>query len=355
MIASREAEDSPSTLGASLLLEPFSQATAKWRGLLAEVSGATLYHREAWIELLVRAYRFSLWLATIHDHGRVLAGCVLARSRNPFARRLISLPFSDACPPLALDSEAAHALLNSLTQQGLPGATYEIRGIGGMTPWQTVECFANWSLNLNRPLATIERALDSDYRRNLRRAARQAIRIEHGSGLDYVERFYALQLESRRRLGLPPQPWRFFALVQEIFAARGDLDVWIAREAGQDVASAVFLRDGHVIHYKWGARRAKQESSVNHLLFWNAIEEFVTRSQVLDLGRTDVRNLGLTRFKRALGATATPVPFSFYPRAPRQVSPEVLTGTQRIISSLWRRLPISATKTLGGAIYGFLT
>ena len=72
MIASREAEDPPSTLGAPLLLEPFSQATAKWRGLLAEVSGATLYHREAWIELLVRAYRFSLWLATIHDHGRVL-------------------------------------------------------------------------------------------------------------------------------------------------------------------------------------------------------------------------------------------------------------------------------------------
>ena len=131
--------------------------------------------------------------------------------------------------------------------------------------------------------------------------------------------------------------------------------LWIASQNGKDVSSAVFLRDRDVAYYKWGARRPGHQSSANHLLFWNAIEEFVSQGvHTLDLGRADVRNQGLTRFKKELGAVAEPLPYSFYPRVPASVSPEMLTGTGRFVSKVWARLPIVATKILGGAIYRFL-
>ena len=130
--------------------------------------------------------------------------------------------------------------------------------------------------------------------------------------------------------------------------------MWIARENHEDVASAVFLRDGDVVHYKWGARRSNNRSCANHLLFWNAIEEFANRTRLLDLGRTDIRNQGLMRFKNELGASASPMPSSFYPRAPRQVSPEVLTGSRAIVARIWRRLPIFATELAGRVTYRFL-
>lgn len=335
-----------------LRLRPFKEGRALWHELLDSFPGATLYHRDSWLQLLDRAYSLPLWLATIDQDATVVAGCVFARA--PLSRRFISLPFSDSCPPIARDPAAAHWLLNALIAQTPSNRAYEVRGIGGVASWETVECFADWRLNLDRPLARIERALAVNFRRNLQRTSRQAIRIERGNGVDLLERFYAMQLESRRRMGLPPQPWRFFKLTREIFAAEGNFEAWIAREHGEDVASAVFLRDGDVVHYKWGARRFNYRSYANHLLFWNAIEEFAPRTRILDLGRTDVRNEGLMRFKKELGATASPLPFSFYPRAPKRVSAEVLTGASAMLAGVWRRLPIFATQVAGRVVYRFL-
>ncbi len=338
---------------ADLQFRPFSGAEAIWRQLLEAAPVSTLYHRPSWIELLGRAYGFSFWLATIHQNGKVRAGCLFARSRNPFRRGFVSLPFSDTCPPLATDRSAANELLDALIAENAPGAAYEIRGIEGAAPWRTAECFTNWRLELDRPIASIADALASNFRRNLQRSRQQGIKVDQGCGIDYIERFYALQLESRRGFGLPPQPSQFFKLTQQIFGR--DVALWIASQNGKDVSSAVFLRDGDIAYYKWGARLPGHQSSANHLLFWGVIEEFVSQGvHTLDLGRADIRNQGLTRFKKELGAVAEPLPYSFYPRVPASVSPEMLTGTGRFVSKVWARLPIVATKILGGAIYRFL-
>lgn len=335
-----------------LRLRPFGEDRALWHELLNSVPGATLYHRDPWMQLLARAYGLSLWLATLHRDTSVVAGCVFARV--PLSRRFTSLSFSDACPPLAKEPGADRRLLDALVAQAPSHRSYEVRGIGGVAGWETVECFANWRLGLDQPLARIEKGLAVNFRRNLRRASRETIKIDHGSGIDLLERFYAMQVESRRRLGLPAQPWRFFELAREIFAVEGNFEVWMARENGEDSASAVFLGDGDVIHYKWGARRPNRRSNANHLLFWNAIEEFAPRARLLDLGRADVRNQGLMRFKAELGASVSPLPSSFYPRAPRHVSAEVLTGGRAILARIWSRMPMFATQMAGRVVYRFL-
>jgi hypothetical protein len=337
---------------AVLRLRPFSEDRELWRELLGTSPDATLYHRDPWIELLSRAYSLSLRVATLHQGGTVRAGCVF--TRGPLSGRLISLSFSDNCPPLAKEPEDVHRLMHALIEDESARRAYEVRGIGGVPNWETVECFVDWRLSLDRPLAQIERAMAVNFRRNLRRASREAITIERGTSVELLRRFYAMQLQSRRRLGLPPQPWRFFKLAREIFGAQGNFEVWTARDNGEDAASAVFLRDGDVIHYKWGARRTDDRSHANHLLFWNAIEEFSRTARILDLGRADVRNQGLMRFKAELGATAVALPSSFYPRAPSQVSAEVLTGARALLARIWRRMPMFATQLGGRMVYRFL-
>jgi hypothetical protein len=334
-------------------LQPLDESKVKWEWLIDNAPRVSFYHQQSWIELLSRAYGFSFWLAFISRSGEPTAGSVLARARSPFCQRFVSLPFSDTCAPLALNGEAAHELLAALTLQGPQNAAYEIRGIKAPRPWHTVECFANWTLELDCPSGVLERGLAANFRRNVKRAVQGNIRIDRGHGLSYVRRFYKLQLESRRRQGIPPQPWRFFKLLHEIFARTGNLEVWIARENEEDVACAVFLTDENSVHYKWGARRAGRQSCANHLLFWTAIEEFAGRKGIVDLGRTDVRNHGLMRFKKELGAKLSPIAFSFYPCAPGQISSEVLSGKRRVAAEILRRLPIFAARVLGEAAYGF--
>jgi lipid II:glycine glycyltransferase (peptidoglycan interpeptide bridge formation enzyme) len=212
----------------------------------------------------------------------------------------------------------------------------------------------NWTLRVEDGLTAVERGLSANFRRNLRRALRENITICRGAGKDYLRRFYRMHLLTRRRFGLPAQPWRFFKLLGEIFASSTDLDIWVARRGGRDVTSVVLLSAGDKVYYKWGARRPGDDSRANHLLLWNAIEDHSSRADLIDLGRSDTSNHGLMRFKKELGAAAASLPYSYYPQIPNQVSAEALDSAHKSVAAVWSHLPIFATRLLGRAVYRYL-
>ncbi len=315
---------------------------------------AALYHQHSWLQLLHRSYGFPMVIAALEEDRRVIATCVFMRTKNPFRRCFVSLPFSDYCPPLSFDDEAKRKLLKALKDRPSSDATLEVRGIGAVEGWYCHERFVNWALCMEDGPAILQRGLSANFRRNLRRASQENISVSRGSSEDYLRRFYRLHLLARRKLGLPAQPWRFFKLVGEIFAPSDDLEIWLANRDGRDLAAALLIRAGNRVYYKWGARQPGDDSRANHLLFWNAIEDHCTRSQTLDLGRTDISNTGLMRFKKDLGASAVPMPYSYFPRASGPVSAEALVGARKSVMRLWSVLPLFATRLLGSAVYRYL-
>jgi hypothetical protein len=332
--------------------KPWREGLSAWHRLTQCAEQADIYHRPEWAELLARAYGFELSLATIGDGEDLTAGCILARSRTPFKRRWVSLPFSDLCPPLHLDAGARDALLTRLWQH--PVGAYELRGINPGPPWQVVDCFIHWAIDLRQPRAALERATDRNFRRNLRRAAESQLRITCGSSALEMDAFHALQVQTRRRLGLLAQPRRFFHLVRELFASRGELQVWLAHHHERPVAALVVLHDRQRVHVKWAARALSAPVGANHLLFWSVLEHYAGGAGVLDLGRSDRRNEGLNRFKRELGAHPEPLPYAFFPDVPRLVSVETTSGPLKAVSAVLQRLPIRAADALGSALYRFL-
>jgi hypothetical protein len=333
---------------------PVEQARERWRQLAASHPGATLYHSAAWAEVLGRAYGFSILLAMVERGGKIAAGCLLSPSKIPFAGRFIGLPFSDSAAPLGADSGATRALLDGLAGAARTHANFEIRGIAAPAPWQTSDCFRQWSVDIARPFSAIERGADRNFRRQVRRAMAQAIGVESGDGEALLRRFYRLQLETRRRLGVPPQPFRFFEAVHQEFAPTGNCEIWFARHSGEDLAGLVLLRDGDELYYKWGARSDDGPPGANHLLTASLVEEFSLKAKSLDLGRCDSRNAGLVSFKGDLGGVSRPLTYAFYPSVPRTVSSEVLTGPAKLVSSVWKRLPLPVTRIAGEALYRFL-
>jgi hypothetical protein len=338
-----------------LILEPLSAASGVWAEALRRFPGVTLYHRVNWLTLLRRAYGLEPWVAAIEREGELAAACVFARSRNPLSRiRFVSLPFSDQSPPLAADDGSLGDFMNELARSEMARRGCEIRDVDVPAPWRTVECFALWRLDVDRPAAEIERTCHREFRRKVRRGSQADLTIESGSGEDLVKRFYRLQLETRRRLGVPSQPLRFFRLAREIFAPSGCFRVWLVSERGRDIAGAVHLRDADVVYRKWAGRRPDGNSDAPHLLLWNEIESLAGDAAVFDLGRADVRNQGLTRSKKDTGASATTLRYVYLPDAPDNVSSEVLSGAHKVFASIWRRLPLPVVRLLGGALYGYL-
>lgn len=336
-----------------LAILPFEQARPLWDTAMTRFPGATLYHRETWLRALRRTYAMGLVVAALSESGAVRAAALFARSRTVFGNRLVALPFSDSCQPLARDAEAGGELMRRLAESRA-ARSMEVRGASGPAPWRNYEYFVHFQVDLQRPFAEIQKNFGRHLRNKAKRARREGILIDRGSGRDYMERFYQLQLITRRRLGVPPQPFRFFDAVHGEFAPAGNCEIWFARHEGRDLAGLVLLRDGDELYYKWGARTDDGPPGANHLLTACLVEEFAQKAKSLDLGRCDSRNAGLVSFKGDLTGVSRPLPYAFYPAVPHTVSSEVLTGPAKLVSTAWKRLPLPLTRLAGETLYRFL-
>ena len=340
-------------IGDGLAMLAWDDAAPLWRTALTRFSGATLYHREPWLEALRHCYGLNLQMAGLFASGELRAAALFARCRGLLGARLVSLPFSDHGEVLASDQDSRDALMRALAEA--PGVkAMEVRGVAGPAPWVNVDCFLHWQVDLARSFERIYPTLGRQVKHKAKRARRERVVIERGTSLDYVKRFYELQLETRRRLGVPPQPFRFFAAVHQAFSRGGDYEIWFATHEGRIAAGLFLLRDQDTLYYKWSARREDGPSGASHLLGMSVIEEFAGRLNCLDLGRSDARNHGLNSFKEDLGGRSTSLPYAFLPSAPRHISSEVTSRPVKLARSLWKRLPLGVTRVAGEVVYRYL-
>jgi hypothetical protein len=345
------ADNSKNLVRNGLTITPWLQGLPIWRAALTSLPGATFYHCEPWIEALRGSYPIALEIATLHHQAELRGAAVFARSKGLFSTRLVSLPFSDCGEPLAVDDESRADLLRLLAASN-QAASIEIRGATGPEPWKNVDCFQHWTLDLQRPFAEISRGFSRTVRSGIKRGLKDDVQIERGSDATFLSRFFDLQLETRRRLGVPPQPFKFFATVHQKFG--GDFEAWFARIDGRDHAGLILLRSGDQLCYKWGARIENGHPGANHLLVTRMIEAHTGSARSIDFGRCDMRNQGLVRSKAELGCVARPLPYAFFPAAPRNISSEVLSGPAKILSTVWKRLPLSVTRVIGEALYRYM-
>jgi hypothetical protein len=350
--AARNAVERPKTfVRDGLTITPWRDGLSIWRSALTSLPGATFYHCEHWIEALRGAYPIALEVATLHREAKLRAAAVFARSKGLFSTRLVSLPFSDCGQPLAVDDESRAELLRLLASSN-PATSIEIRGASGPEPWKNVDCFEHWTLDLKRPFAEISADFSRTVRSGIKRGVKDNVQIERGSDAAYLSRFFDLQLETRRRLGVPPQPFRFFSTIYEKFGA--DLEVWFATLRGRDQAGLILLHDGDQICYKWAARVENGHPGANHLLVARMLEACAGTARSMDFGRCDRRNQGLIRSKAEIGCVARPLPYAFYPDAPRNISSEVLSGPAKLLSTVWKRLPLPVTRVIGEVLYRYM-
>jgi hypothetical protein len=341
-------------LASEFQIRPLESVRTQWDTLIANQPSATLYHRAPWLEVLERAFGVRPLVATISDDEVLSAGCLLAPSGRPLRRRLVSMPYSDFCPPLAISASAQQWFLGKMATALQNQRNLEIRGVAAAPPWRVLHHFQHWTLDLCRAFSKIESAADREVRRQVRRARESGVAIERSLDIAGVDSFFRLQLESRRRLGVPSQPRRFFHAVHEAFATHGAIETWLAFHRGRYIAAVVVLRDGDVVHAKWSTRATDGPSGASHFIFMSIVQYWAQHASYLDLGRTDIRNTGLTRFKRELGAQATPLPYSYFPRIPNVASAENLTGVWATASRVWRSLPLPLVEALSNMTYRYL-
>ena len=205
-------------------------------------------------------------------------------------------------------------------------------------------------LDLNPAADELFRKFHKDsVQRKIRRAEREGLVYEAGSTPELLRKFYHLQVLTRKRHQIPPQPLDWF---QNLADCMGNhLTFRVASKDGTPTAAILTLRFRDKVVYKYGGSDARLSPlGGTALLFWKMIQEAKQDGAVeLDLGRSDVENEGLIVFKERWGAARWPLTYWRCPQAvPR---PQTEGWKTRMAKLVFASLPDGLLPVVGKMLY----
>jgi CelD/BcsL family acetyltransferase involved in cellulose biosynthesis len=296
----------------------------RWPEFVKQHPRASVFHTPNWLNALHSAYGYEpAVLSTSAPRERLTNGLVFCRLKSRLTgNRLVSLPFSDHCEPLVETKEELDAILVSFTKAvGNQWKYVELRPteqvLDGMSGFTQCHCYYWHYLDLSPDRDALFRRFHKDcVQRKIRRAQREGLSYEAGNSEELLRKFYRLLILTRRRHGLPPQPYFWF---QQLSRSLGEqMQVRIASHNGTPVAGIVTLKHGKTIVYKYGGSDARfNRLGGTALLFWQTILEAKREGlSQLDLGRVDLDNEGLIQFKEHWGARRATLTYLKFPGLP---------------------------------------
>jgi lipid II:glycine glycyltransferase (peptidoglycan interpeptide bridge formation enzyme) len=333
------------------LTRPFE---ARWIEFTLSHAQANIFHHPAWINLLVKCYDYNAFLVTVEDEHKIHSGVpVIYVNSQLTGRRLISLPFTDHCIPLSESENSLGCLTEKLINlpQSYRNIPLELRWNYPDHPKLTSHSpYVFHTLQLSPKVDDVAIGLHPTHRRNIRIAQENGVRVVLGKDLEQLKEFYKLHLQTRRRQGVPVQPWRFFELIREELFNQGLGFVLLAYKDKNCLAGAVFLHWNKTLTYKFGASDFKSlELRPNNLLFWKAIQWGCENDyKVFDLGRTDLENSGLRRFKKGWGADETQLIYTSLTNKTNGTSKNKLS---HMMKTIIQKSPTLVCKMTGKLLY----
>lgn len=358
MISNAEPEAMPTPahgrLEGPVLVNPLEQPG--WDLLLAAHPDAWFFHGTAWAGVLRDTYQHRPVYAARMAGGQLRSLLPLMEVSSPLTgRRGVSLPFTDFCYPLKTEDQDAGELYEMALAEG------RLRG------WRYLECRSSdedWpgsspslvyyghELDLGVGGEVLYKNLEGPVRRGIKKAGATGLRLQFDGSVESVKTYYALHCRTRRRHGLPPQPFQFFANIQKRMLQPGLGFVATARWEERPVAGAIFFHNGRQAMYKFGASDDDfQQLRPNNLVIWEGIRHCAERGcERLHFGRTAQAHEGLRRFKLGFGAREVEIRCCKYDfRAGRFVTDT--DGTKGWFNRVFACLPLPLLRLAGQLLY----
>jgi Acetyltransferase (GNAT) domain len=327
-----------------------------WDTWLKTCPSASFFHGASWARVLHDTYGFNPVYFTNGTVGRSRSVLPVMEVRSRLTgNRGISLPFSDECAPAAPDAGAFQALFHATIDYGKARGWHHFECRGGRHLLENAPASTSYfghKLDLTQNEGALFAGLSGPARRAVRKAERSGLRVAFSESMESVEAFYGLLLKTRKKHGLPPQPFNFFSnIVRHILAERRGIVV-TAHLGREPVASAIFFHFGQTAFFKFAASDEHYHHlRVNNHVMWEAIRWYSKQGfEVLDFGRTSLFNAGLRRFKLGWGTQESPIDYFRYDCAAGEFI-RAKDDSAGWYNSIFRRLPTSLARLAGATLY----
>ena len=231
---------------------------------------------------------------------------VLIKSKL-FGNRLISMPFGDYGGPEGDVPELVEEAVKK-------GEELKVDFIEVRAPSKPVEGFekrddyCTFVLNLDKSEDELFAGLEKRTRNDINKGKRSNIQILRGG--KYLGEFYKLYLKTMKRLGSPPQSFKFFKNIWEKLP--DNVHIALARYNGKIIAAqAYYICDGKM-YYSYNCSDAKyRKLRATDLLLWSTITfAKITDLKEFDFGRTR-KESGVYFSKKSWGGELREMPYYY--------------------------------------------
>ena len=298
----------------------------RWDPFVEQHAFGWLCHLSGWKRVLDASFKHMRghYLVLIQD-GMIQAALPLYEVRSRLTgNRLVSIPFATLSDPLVSGSDDMTRLFNAALElsKRLKIDILEIRTLSSSASVQDnrlgmANFYKHHYIMLDGPLEGISKKFHrSCVRQRITRALNSNIELTEGDAESDPREFYKLYLVSRKRLCLPPQPYRFIYALWETFHPEKKVSLLMARKDGALIGSLMLFKFKDRVSAEFAVY---DESYLNisplHRMFWEAMQTAHREGyKIFDFGRTSPNNLTLMDFKNRWGAAVVDLPNYYYPR-----------------------------------------
>ncbi len=333
------------------ILDPI--LNSEWDQFLASIPDHSPFLESSWARVLNESYSYKPLYFAGSDSRQPCAIPLMEVNSILTGKRGVSIPFTDYCDPVAPNENCFSGMLQEILQYGREaGWKYlELRGgagyLNGALPHRT---YLRHVLKIHAGEKEQFSRIKSSTRRNIRTAQSSATRVAVSDLESDLREYYRLHCLTRKRHGVPPQPWGFFRAIHRNVISKGKGFTVLARLEGHTIAGAVYLHSGKKGIYKFGASDLQyQHLRANNLVMWEAIRWFSKNGvEELCFGRTEPENTGLLRFKAGWGAEESEISYYRYdlPSGSATTHPDAATPER-----FFHHVPVPVSRIFGSLLY----
>ncbi len=337
---------------------------ARWDEFVKNHPEGTVFHLSNWAEVIYNTYQFKPYYFVIEDEsGKINAGWPFFIIDNGIlGKKLISLPFTDYVNPL-IDSEDDYQKFfekifeiygnGEMNYIEMRGNSRDIEALG----FKRNNYYKNFVLIINPDIETVwKNCKQKSVRYSIKKAEKMGVRIEKSKERNAIKTFYDLNILTRKKHGVIPQPYTFFENIWKFLISEGYGFVSIAFYKQIPIGASIFLEYKNKIYHKFNASDQNYiHLYPNYLILWDAVQYAHNKGiEYLDFGRTSPDNKGLMNFKRHWGAEEIDLPYYYYPEIRGTSTMKQSSLKYKIAAGILRKTPPKILIFLGNHLYRHL-
>lgn len=288
----------------------------RWGNFVLNHPSGWVCHLSSWKKILEETFSHihGHYLAIIDEgNSSIVAALPLFEVKSwILGQRFVSIPYATLSDPLIGNADELNLFLNYIYENLYSNKDSYL----GITIYNTDHIFKQFEINTcskyvnhyllldSAPDVLLRKNFKDPIRRSIKKVSKENIDIFEAVDDQHVSVFYNIYVETRRRLGLPPQPFRFFLNLFNILSKRGQISIQLAKRGEEIIGAIILLKYKDRVSVDYLASDIKyREIGIDTFLWWEAIKySWREGYRIFDFGRTSIHNTGLLTYKDRWGA-----------------------------------------------------